>query len=188
MQDGDLCLRCLRCLRSGPIDTRYKLLQTLKVDVDHATNVHQGTAVQHVSNMSYCYITTSGREACVPETGICKSSMHCSFGSKAVVRQCSGHVMPVPPWRKPGDPEYGTDAPARYDIIELAAYDDQCRRQGSLLVGVLQHHPDYLEGKSFEGTYLAASDDYYHHWATEVAGGSETCHAPSLPGGPGFWS
>jgi hypothetical protein len=66
--------------------------------------------------------------------------------------------MPVP-WRTPKEPEYHADTPTRYDVLKVAAYDDGAKRQGTLLVGVIRQGRSEKDGKSFEGTFLGASDD-----------------------------
>ena len=77
-------------------------------------------------------------------------------------------------WRSPGDGEYERFKPARYDILEINGYDDKGDRQGTILVGVLKRAEEVKHGRSFEGMYLGASDEYYWYWATE-GGGASLC-------------
>ena len=95
----------------------------------------------------------------------------CSLWFKAVVVGVEG--MPTG-WRGPGDGEYERFKPARYDILEINGYDDKGDRQGTILVGVLKRAEEVKHGRSFEGMYLGASDEYYRYWATE-GGGASLC-------------
>jgi len=73
-------------------------------------------------------------------------------------------------WRSPGDGEYEAFKLARFDILELAVYDDKAKAQGTALVGVLKKGEPARAGMALYGVYLGASDEYYRYWATEGEG------------------
>eukprot|EP00435_Cladocopium_sp_Y103_P022708 s4183_g5.t1 len=68
------------------------------------------------------------------------------------------------------DGNYEKYVPARFEVLELAVYDDGAKPQGTALIGVLKKGEPTKYGLGFLGTYLGASDEFYRYWATEGAG------------------
>eukprot|EP00438_Fugacium_kawagutii_P002291 Skav226050 [mRNA] locus=scaffold211:145453:157055:+ [translate_table: standard] len=56
------------------------------------------------------------------------------------------------------------------DVVELQVYDDDGKKQGTILVGTLRIAGEHRGGQVIEGMFLGAEDLYYHWWMNDGDG------------------